>query len=272
MIEGFAPGTAEDEFGDPPARSSLALGNAEVGHDAGDRRSSADAGGDGGDLSFGKSGKPTERHDEHPSILDAVAGVLAAPDPQTFIGGLVGELSRLLTAEDFGESSIRTLLSLLGAALADALNEELVFQEIVDALERTHLRSEPVDGSVAIVAAFLARIVAGSSLRSSPETPTAEAAGLVHAAAQVVREALESDRARAWHMLPQMASTIARRAAQRRLPIASLAAALPRLWAQLGPGPQDISTPGPDRAWPGMAAQPRLMVLNGPVEIVTLGR
>jgi len=273
MVEEVALGAVEDEFDGRPAESSAASSSessAEVEHYTGEKVDTADAGADVGDVGFDKGGKPSERHDEDPSVLDAVASLLVAPDPQTFLGGLIGSLSPLTMTADSGDRSVGAMLRLLGHALADALDDELAFQEIVDALDRRHLQSEV---SVAVVAAFLARIASAASLRTSPAGMTpAEAATLVRAAAPVVREALNSGRARAWHLLPQLAATVQRRGAQRRLPIATLAAALPRLWAQMGPGPHDTSTPEPDRPWSGMTTQPRLMILNGPVEIVILGR
>jgi hypothetical protein len=87
-----------------------------------------------------------------------------------------------------------------------------------------------------------------------------------------VRASLDGSEAQSWRLLPNVASTIARRNAQRNLPIATLAAALPRLWAQQGATPHDIPAAAMDQLRPGLPEGPRLMVLNGPVEIVILGR
>jgi hypothetical protein len=269
MIEGFGPGGIENEFGD---RAPIAPGNeesAEVDQDVREKARAADAGAAGGDAALDKGGMPSNGGGEAASLLDDVARFLAAPDPQTFFGGLIGALSSFATKARSADRGTETMLRLLGWALGDAIDEELAFQEVVDALDRRHRRSADC---VAVSAVLLARIVAGSSLRTRSAPTSAEAAGLVRAAAQVVQEALDSGKAQSRRLLPHIASTIARRNAQRNLPIGTLAAALPRLWSQWGPGPHDILTAAEDQPRSGPVAEPQLMVLNGPVEILILGR
>jgi hypothetical protein len=62
--------------------------------------------------------------------------------------------------------------------------------------------------------------------------------------------------------LPEIAATIARRAAQRGLSISTLAEALPPLWARLGPGSRDGATFEPDHLRGRTRGEPRRMVLR----------
>lgn len=206
-----------------------------------------------------------ERRDEDPSVLDAIAGVLTAPDPRAFFGGMIGALSHRTFEPVRDESGIGTILRQLGHALGEGLDEELAFQNVTDALDRKQLPSESLHRSVPIVAAFLARIVSLPLLRvSSDATP--------RAATQVAREALENGGVRGWRALPPIATTIARRAPLRGLSIDALAEALPRLWARLGLGPREASASGSDRFRGRTKGEPRRIVLRGPVEIVILER
>jgi hypothetical protein len=201
------------------------------------------------------------------ALFHTVAGALAAPDPETFFVNLIGALhSPTVTIGNAGNGP---MLRLLGHALADALDEEVAFHEVVDAIDRRHLRST---AAVAIIAAFIARIVSAPSSRGSNAATPADAISLLNAAAQVVQEALQDGAARSWQLLPQIASAIARRNAARTISPATLAAKLPRIWAQFGARQQDNAAPAPGDRWSAPAQDPQLMILNGPVEIVILGR
>ena len=160
----------------------------------------------------------------------------------------------------------------LGHSLDEELDEELAFQDLVHALERRRLGPHALHEAVPIVAAFLARIVSGPILRTASGTAPAEIAHLVGAAAEVARQALDSGGARSWRSLPEIAAIIARRAAQRGSSIGTLADALARLWARLGPGPRHASTSEPDHLRGRMKGETRRMILSGPVEIVILER
>ena len=206
------------------------------------------------------------------SILEAAAGAVSATDSQSFLLGLIAALGRTARSPAGGESSLGTMLRCLGHALDEELDERPAFQDLVDALERRRLGGRALHEAVPIVAAFLARIVSAPVLRTVSDTPPAEIADLVRAAAQVAREALERGGARSWRALPGSGSTVARRAGQRRLSISSLAEVLPRLWARLGPGPGDASTAASEHVRVRTTGEPRRMVLSGPVEIVILER
>jgi hypothetical protein len=209
---------------------------------------------------------------EAPSVPDAIAGALQAPDPHSFLLGLANALVRSPHATTDGESSLGTMLRQLGNALDEELDEESAFQDLVDALEHRRFGARALQEAVPIVAAFLGRIVSGPARETGSAATPAEIAGLVHAAAEVARDALASGGARGWRALPEMASTIARRAAQRGLSVDTLAEALPRLWARLGAGQRDASTSEPDRLRGRTKGETRRMVLSGPVEIVILER
>lgn len=210
---------------------------------------------------------PAERISEPKSFYDDVARLLAAPDCRTFLGGLIGVLASPALAGTSADRGLASLLRLLGRVLGAGFDEERALEEVVDAIGRGHSRSEEL---VVVGAALIARVAAGSTLRSRPSPSLAEAGALVAAAARVMREALDGGDARSRGLLPHVASTIARRNARRNLPIAALAAALPRVWAQQGT--HGSSAAATDRPAPGLPAGPQLMVLNGPVEIVILGR
>ena len=205
MVEGLAQDTVDDTLdGALPPTGSTALTEPNIGLDQHEDFGSPGPS-DDSELGFDPGGKHANSSDALSSVPDAIASLFAAPDPQTFLGGLVGALSRLAGSRDADGA---TMLRLLGRALAEGLDEELTFLEIVDAIDPRHLRSE---GPVAVAAALLARIVSGSSSR----TELGEIAELVRTAAEIVREALNSGRARSWHRLPRIAATLARRNAQR---------------------------------------------------------
>jgi hypothetical protein len=209
---------------------------------------------------------------ENSNILEAVADAVSATDSQLFLLGLIGALGGTGRSLTSGKSSLGTMLRCLDHALDDELDEEAAFQDLVDALERRRFGALALHEAVPIIAAFIARIVSEPILPTASGAAPAEIGSLVRAAAQVGREAIESGGARSWRALPEIAATIARRAAQRGSSISTLAGALPRLWARLGPGARDAATSEPDHLRGRTRGEPRRMVLSGPVEIVILER
>jgi hypothetical protein len=264
MMDEPGPGTVEDAFGEP-LRGATHPGF----HDRSTDPNGADASEDASDLEARESPGSSK---EKPFVLDAIAGILAAPDPQTFLLDLASALARFARFTADGESSLGTMLRQLGHALDEELDEEPAFQDLVDAFERRRFGPRALHEAVPIVAAFVARIVSGPTREFGSAPTPAEIADLVGAAARVAREALESGGARSWRALPEIAARIARRAAQRGSSIGTLAEALPRLWARLGPGPRDTSNSEPDRLRERTKGETRRMVLSGPVEIVILER
>jgi hypothetical protein len=264
MIEGLGSGAIDSEFDD---RATVAPdGETGDGHGRDDFNRD-DLGSDGSDRHG--DGSLSDHKNEPAAALDDVARSLTAANSRTFFGSLVGALSSTATTAKSARRDVEAIFRLLGSALADGIDEETVFEEVVEAIDRQHWRSPEW---VAVSAALLARIAAGPSLRTRSGPTADEAAGLFDAVTQIVRDALASGETRSWRLLPHLASMIARRNAQRNLPIATLAAALPRLWAQQAAGPHDIPTAEADRLQAGFPAAPQLMVLNGPVEIVILRR
>jgi hypothetical protein len=184
MVEGLTQDTVDDTLSEalPPTVGTVgSRANIEREQHVGEKAGPPDAS-DGSEMGFDPGGKQTDSADAPPSMQDAIASLFAAADPPSFCGGLVGALSRLASSRDAG---ITMMLRLLGRALADGLDEELTFLEIIDALDHKHLRSEE---SVAVVAALLARIISGSSSR----TGSGEIAELIRTAAEIVRQALNS--------------------------------------------------------------------------------
>jgi len=264
MMDGPGPGRVEHAFGEP-LRGATGPGF----HDRSTDPNGADASEDASDLEAPASPGSSK---EKPFVLDAVAGTLAAPDPQTFLLGLASALARSARSIADGESSLGTMLRQLGHALDEDLDEEPAFQDLVDALDGRRFGPRALQEALPIVAAFLARIVSGPARETGFAATPAEIAHLVGAAAQVAREALDSGGARSWRLLPDIATTIARPAAQRGSSIGALAEALPRLWARLGPGSRDAATSEPDHLRGRTKGETRRMVLSGPVEIVILER
>jgi hypothetical protein len=220
-----------------------------------------------GEIDGGPDDVPMARSEETDGALAAVGRVFAAPDRRVFYGGLIGVLTSGPRAGERTSSSGR-LLRVLGAALADALDEETVLLEIVQG-GRTSVQSSE---AIAVVAAIVARVACGSALLSGGAVSVAEAAELVHVSVPIVAAAVGHDRAQSWHRLPQTAIQLGHRNTRRNLPIADLAAALPRLWARAEARSYASPIFAPEQLWTGRTAQPHLMILNGPVEIVILGR
>jgi hypothetical protein len=242
MIEEPGAATAQNEFSDPWSGATSAVfenhSNDPVDADADDGAGLGRAG-----TEDNGSADPSN---ESTRVLEAVADALAAPDPQTFLRRLVAALGQVARAPITGESSLGTTLYHLGHALEQQLDEGPAFQGLVDAFDRKRLSAEPLNEAVPIVAAFVARIVSRPLLRNASGAMPAEIPGLVQAATEVARGALESDGARGWRTLPAIATTIARRAAQRNLSIGTLAEVLPRLWGRLGPGASETARSGAD--------------------------
>jgi hypothetical protein len=124
------------------------------------------------------------------------------------------------------------------------------------------------------VAAFLARIAAKDRLVGRHDPAAVEA--LFRSAEAMVASSLEAGGTSAWRRLPKAAAAIRVRVAQREFPLDVLAEALPRLVARFGLAPRErvvtnSELPRGDRPR-GEAAEPRRMVISGPVEIVILDR
>jgi hypothetical protein len=268
MTDEPGPDAFEREFGEPLRGTSRTAFDFHS-RDSADTHLDDGAGLSGADA---EAGEPADPFDENASVLDTVTGAVAAPDPQTFLLGLVTALGRAGGAPAGNESSLGTMLRYLGHGLEEGLDENSVFQDLVAALERKRFRAAALDQAVPIIAAFIARIVSGPVLPTASGASPAQLGSLVRAAADIAREAIKSGGARSWRALPEIAATIARRAAQRGSSIGTLAEALPRLWARLAPGPRDASTSEPDHPRGRTRGEPRRMVLSGPVEIVILER
>jgi len=209
-------------------------------------------------------------------IPDPLTSAVLAPDSQQFLLGIVAIL-----AQDMRRSAdvtgLAIMLSELGWALSDGLDETQVFEGLVEALDRRRVGKAALRTTVPIVAAFVARIAARPRLEAGSSAHPSEVEGLIHAAEDLVGAALEAGGPRAWRRLPEIASSAARRVAQRDLPVAVLAETLPRLAARFGVGQRDAVVS--DRDHPrgslsrgGAAGEPRQMVISGPLEIVILGR
>jgi len=198
MMDGPGPGRVEHAFGEP-LRGATGPGF----HDRSTDPNGADASEDASDLEAPASPGSSK---EKPFVLDAVAGTLAAPDPQTFLLGLASALARSARSIADGESSLGTMLRQLGHALDEDLDEEPAFQDLVDALDGRRFGPRALQEALPIVAAFLARIVSGPARETGFAATPAEIAHLVGAAAQVAREALDSGGARSWRLLPDGAA------------------------------------------------------------------
>jgi hypothetical protein len=211
---------------------------------------------------------------------DIVAGLLG--DGRQFLAMLIGILADKAQHGAGDKTAVGVAVSRLGQGLAESEDEESLFQSLVDALDRRRLEAEALRGIAPIVAAFLARSVGRQGLRDEPESDADKVDDLAGAAEQVVNAALDAGGARAWRRLPDIAATIAGRAAQRALPLGALAEALPRLAARFGAWPRDAGGrdrvislsdhPRGDLPRGGAADEPRRMVISGPVEIVILDR
>jgi len=266
MIEELAPAPS-DVPDSLPRNSSIAAGHEEGGEiprSFGDRSSTVNGMADANNQASRPARKPASHDDKPPPLLDDISALIVTPDPTAFFSGLIGVLSSRMTDMVSGNGSVEPLLRLLGHALADVLDEELAFQEIVDALERRSRTPE----AITIAAAFLARIASGQVLIGAPTTTPIAATELTGAAVQVVREAHDNGGTRSWRLLPQFAAKIA----ERGLPPTSLATALPRLWHQFASAPRDKFTSMLDQPRSTLTDRPQQMILNGAVEIVILGR
>lgn len=202
-------------------------------------------------------------------MLDDVGYVLALPDPQAFFGGLVGALSRLQDPQVAQSTDL--VRRILAVGIAQECDEELIFDDLINILIRKSFSAEALKAPLPIMAAFLARI-ASEPIRASRSEPAKsnELTRLVRSAAQILVDILENQGSRGWRKLPNIAASIAARAAQQRLSIGDLAEALPRLSGRQKADPLNVSASAAERRT--ARSQSRRIVLNGPVEIVILGR
>ena len=207
--------------------------------------------------------------------------VLAANE-RLFLGALIAALAGKAQGGDGDGAVVGIALSRLGQAFADGHDESAAFQALVDALDRRRFGEPELRTVSPVVTAFFARIVGARYWREAPAADPVGLGTMVEAAAQLVDAALETGGGRAWRRLPEIAATIARRAAHRDLSLNELTEALPRLAARFAPEPRETAArdgvgsitdhPRDDFARGGAAEEPRRMVISGPVEIVILDR
>ncbi len=213
---------------------------------------------------------------------DPVTAAVVAVDSRQFLFALIGILADNAQRGTGGEAAFGVALGRVGQALADGADEASAFQAVVDALDRQRLGEAAMRDVIPITAAFMARVVAGWNLRHREGLETAAVDRLVEAAAKVADGALAAGGSRAWRRLPDIAVTIAGRAAQRGLGLGALADALPRLAPRFGLAPREPAArdgvisitdhPRAELSRGGAADEPRRMVISGPVEIVILDR
>jgi hypothetical protein len=215
-----------------------------------------------------------EPGDDTRSDAGPLAGTLLASDSQQFLRHLIGFAAGELQKGSGDGAVFGVLLARLGLALAGNHDEELAFQDLVGMLDRHRLGKAALHRAAPIVAAFLARIAAKDRLAGRHDPAAVE--GLFRSAEATVASSLEAGGTSAWRRLPKAAAAIRVRAAQREFPLDALAEALPRLVARFALGPRERVVPNselPRGDHPrGEAAEPRRMVINGPVEIVILDR
>jgi hypothetical protein len=204
-------------------------------------------------------------------LVDGVVSALPFGDPQSFLGGLVGALSRPPSAVVRQNSSIEIARRVLAHGIAQDLDEQTVLENLVAALASRNFRPELLYGAAPIIAGFLARI-ASEPIRAAPSEPAApeNLAALFQSARQVVLDMLAAHGSRGWRILPNIAAVVADRVVEQGLSIGDLAAALPRLSGRVGSNPENGLASATDR--PGVRMKPRRIVLTGPVEIVILER
>ncbi len=226
-----------------------------------------------------KLGDPPEDATEpNDPLLDA----MLAPDSREFLRSLIAVAAGGLRQDAGDDMNLGLVLARLGQALADGQDEAGAFRSVVDALGRRHAGDARLTAVVPIIAAFVARLVVA-------RRPADEAPGglegvrrLTEAAEAAVDGALEAGGSHAWRRLPDIAATIAERAARRGLSLGAVAEALPRLIPRFGATPREPAgrdrvislTDHPRGGHPrgGAADEPRRMVISGPVEIVILDR
>lgn len=211
---------------------------------------------------------------------DVVASL--SRDGRQFLVALISRLADKAQHAAGDRAALGIALSRLGQGLADDANQQVLFQSLVDALDRRRPGPTALREVVPVIAAFLARSVGAQALQDASESNPGEATALFGAAEDVVAAALEAGCSRAWRRLPDIAATVASRAADRAVPLGALAEALPRLAARFGSWPRDTADytgivsitdhPRGDPPRGGAADEPRRMVISGPVEIVILDR
>lgn len=201
---------------------------------------------------------------EGETFLHEAARALIAPDPPTFIGTLIGLLNSSIIAAGSDKKLTGRLLRVLARALADGLDEELAFDEFIDALDRKDLGSREI---VAIAAAFLIRIIIATTSSPAAAATHAPDSELMGAARAIVHEARDAGN-RAWQLLPEFAAAIA----EQGLPATDAATALGQLWRQFSGLQPDRAAPDPAQLSPIPIAWPRPMVRDGAIEIFIIGR
>jgi hypothetical protein len=203
-----------------------------------------------------------------------LAGALLASDSQRFLRNLIGFAAGEMQKGSRDSAVFGVVLARLGLALADSHDEKLAFQDLVGAVDRHRLGKAAVHLATPIVAAFVARLAANDRLPDQDDLRTVE--GLFRGAEAAVAASLETGGTSAWRRLPEAAAAIGIRAAEREFPLDALGEALPRLLARFGRGPVDrvvTNSEHPRGARPrGEPAEPRRMLISGPVEIVILDR
>jgi hypothetical protein len=220
-----------------------------------------------------------EFDDTDRGVGDPAIAAIHADDASSFLCALVGIAARDAQAGATDTASLGVTLAKLGQALAEGQDEHQALADLVDAFERHRLGETGLLSVAPIVAIFTARLIGAANVHETSPDP-AETENLLRAAEDVVGAALQSGGARAWRRLPEIATTIARRGAQRGLSIGELAAALPRLVARFGAAPFEAKLrvvassdqPRGDAPRSGAAGKPRRMLISGPVEIVILDR
>jgi hypothetical protein len=219
---------------------------------------------------------------EYPDDGDAhatgpIADALLAEDSQLFMQALVGIAAADMRSGAGETVGLGLVLAGLGQALAEGMDEEQVFQDLVDAFDRRRLEETTLRSVAPLVAIFVARL---ASARYRHETTPEIVENLMRSAEEVVGAASQTAGARAWRRLPGIVTTIAERAAHRGLSVTEMITALPRLAARFGVGPRGpvmrvVSRSDHPRAEaPRSEAmeRPRRMLISGPVEIVILDR
>ena len=205
------------------------------------------------------------------------AGALLASDSQRFLRDLIAVAAGELQKGSGDGAVFGVVLARLGLALAENHDEELAFQDLVGTLDRRRLGKAALHLVAPIVAAFVARLAANDRLPGRHDLPAME--GLFRGAEAAVVPLIEDGGTSAWRRLPEAAAAIGVRAARREFPLDALAGALPRLVARFSLGPRGpairVATnskhPRRDHSR-GEAAEPRRMLISGPVEIVILDR
>jgi hypothetical protein len=209
---------------------------------------------------------------------DPITNAVLAGNSQLFLQAVIGiAAANAQHGSASDTASLGVTLAGLGKALAEASDEEQTFQDLVDTFERRRLEEAALHSVAPLVAIFVSRLVS-APYRHEATSDLVE--NLMHRAEEVVGASLQAAGARAWRRLPQIAMTMAERAAHRGLSFPDLIDALPRLAKRFGLGPRGpvmhvVSHSDHPRAEVPRGdamGEPRRMLISGPVEIVILNR